>query len=312
MLSRVAENLYWVGRYVERAENTARIVNVNAFLLLDLPKGTETGWQPLITITGDEEQFLARYEGYDERSVVRFLIGDAHNPGSMLSSLGAARENARTIRDMIPREAWEQINELYLYGRENLQSGVSKRGRYPYLRHIIAGAQTLTGMLAGTMNTGAGYSFLRIGRNLERADMTTRIIDVRSASLLPGETSGLRPFSNIQWMSVLKSITGYQMYRLKMQGRVRRSDVLRFLLQDDEFPRSFYHCIRQVRTAVAGLPRSAGPLRALGRLERESQRAELGELSQLALHELIDELQVGLGQVHDALADTYFLRPGTE
>ena len=144
MLSRVAQNLYWLGRWVERAENTARLVSVNANLLLDLPRGIAPGWQPLVAITGGEADYRKRYDGYEERNVVRYLVGDASNPSSILSSLVSARENARTIRDIVPREAWELINELYLYGRDNLQGGLSKRGRHAYLAHVIETSQAIT------------------------------------------------------------------------------------------------------------------------------------------------------------------------
>ncbi len=307
MLSRVAENIYWLGRYIERAENTARIVNVNAHLLLDLPKGFSPGWQAIIAITGFDKQYRERYEAFDERNVIKFLVGDTNNGGSILSSLAAARENGRTIRDFVPREAWEEINELYLFAKDHLQSGLSKRGRYRYLKRIFRSSQTLSGLLAGTMNHDAGYDFLRTGRNLERADMTTRIIDVRTASLLPDETLGLRAFENIQWMSVLKSLTAYQMYRRKMQVRVRRVDVLRFLFQDREFPRSFYHCLSDVEASLARLPHNEAPLRILGRLKRAVEGADLATLSPAGLHELIDQLQIDLGHVHDEIALNYFL-----
>jgi len=309
MLSRVAENLYWLGRYVERAENMGRIVEVNANLLLDLPRGIATGWEPLIAITGGREEFLARHDEYSERNVVRFLIGDADNPGSLVSSLSAARENARTMRDFLPREAWELINELYLYARDNLSAGLSRRGRYAYLKHVRREAQSLTGLLLGAMNHDAGQHFLAIGRSLERADMTTRIVDVRSASLLPEETSGLRPFENIQWMSVLKSLTAYQMYRRKMQVRVRRVDALRFLLLDDEFPRAFYQCVHVADGHVAALPRDDTPRRQLSRVMRLVQGLDIAALAESneALHRHIDDLQIALGDVHHALQRTYFL-----
>jgi len=185
MLSRVAENIYWMARSLERAEDTARLVNVTTHLALDLPKQVSFDWELLLHITGYSEIFRNHYGVADDRNLVRFLVGDALNPGSVISSLGNARENARTIRDSIPREAWEQINNLYLKCKGNLQFGLSRRGRYDYLHWTILGAQTITGMLAGTMTHDVGYDFLRMGRNLERADMTTRIIDVRTASLLP-------------------------------------------------------------------------------------------------------------------------------
>ena len=149
-------------------------------------------------ITGYSELFRDHYGVADERNLVGFLVGDTLNPGSVIYSLNNARENARTIRDIIPREAWEQINNLYLKCKGNLQSGLSRRGRYDYLHWTILGVQTITGMLAGMITHDAGYGFLRMGRNLERADMTTRIIDVRSVNLLSGEVDGfvtLREYS---------------------------------------------------------------------------------------------------------------------
>ena len=309
MLSRVAETVYWLGRYMERAENTARIVSVNANLLMDLPKGMAPGWQPLITITGSEALFEKRYAGYEERQVVRFLLGDTENPGSLIACLGMARENARTVRDILPREAWEAINELYLFARDNLQSGLSKRGRYAYLKGTFGAVYAIAGMLDRTMNHDVGYDFMRIGRDLERSDMTTRIVDVRSASLLPEETARRRPFENIQWVSVLKSLSAYQMYRRSMQVRVRRADVLRFLLLNDVFPRSVYRCVAVVEGCMTRLPHNEPPLRALGRLKRWLQGTDVGALEQVDLHEFIDQIQLGLGAVHDETATRYFLVP---
>ena len=307
MLSRVAQNLYWLGRYLERADNTARVVRVNANLLLDLPRCIAPGWQPLIEITGSDRLFRERYPDYEERHVVRFLLADPAHSGSILSSLRWARENARTIRDIVPREAWEQINELHLFAEENLQLGLSKRGRYAYLKHLLRSTHALTGTLASTMSHDAGFDFLRIGRRIERGDMTTRIIDVRSASLLPTETSGLRPFENIQWMSVLKSLSAYQMYRRQMQLNVRREEVLRFLFQDDRFPRAVYSCLSAAAASLARLPHQSGPARALDGLQQRVRTTDVASLSQSALHDFIDRLQVGLGEVHAEISHAFFL-----
>lgn len=306
MLSRVAETIYWMARYIERAENTARLINVNGHLLLDLPRRVRLGWAPLIDITGSDELFYSRYEEADERHVVRFLVTDTINSGSILGSLHLARENARTIRDIIPREAWEQINQLYLQTRENTASSQGRRRREEYLRQVILGAQTITGMLAGTMTHDAGYDFLRMGRNLERADMTTRIIDVRSASLLPGLSEELTPFENIQWMSVLKSLTAYQMYRREMRLRVRRPDVLAFLLQERRFPRAFYHTLCEVENCLANLPHNEKPLGSLARLQKKVLNAKPQKLHQEELHKFIDQLQLGLARLHNQIAATYF------
>ena len=312
MLSRVAENLYWMARYVERAENTARLVNVNAFLLLDLPRGIAPGWAPLIAITGSEDIYRRHYDHCDERTVVKFLINDTHNSSAILGSLEAARENCRTVRDIVPGMAWEQLTELLLYARENAQSGIGKRGRHSYLKAIIGGSQRLTGMLDSTMIRDAGYQFMRIGRNLERADMTTRIVDVRTESLLPDDAPDLRPFESIQWVSVLQSLSGYQMYRRAMQMQVKRSEVLRFLLNDTQFPRSVMHCLQAVDESLGALNVDRSSINALRKLTRLLSRAKMDLLKQDELHAFIDNLQLGFSDLHARMSQTYFLPPAAQ
>ena len=307
MLSRVAENIYWMGRYVERAENIARLINVNAFLLLDLPKGIAPGWEPLIAIGGQAPVYEVRYKDYSERNVVKFLIGDQDNHGSILTSLHMARENCRTIRDIVPKATWEMLTELNIHAREDLHAGLTKKGRHAYLKRIIEGSQLLTGMLGSVLARDEAWSFLRMGRNLERADMTTRIIDVRTASLLPDDASELHPFETIQWMSVLKSLSSYHMYRRRMQVRVRRSEVLRFLFQDTGFPRSFLHCLQTVEQEIGNLPRNQACRDAIRELLDKVQDTKVEQLKQDRLHLFIDQLQLGLGRVHDTLAAGYFL-----
>lgn len=306
MLSRVAENIYWMARYIERAENTARMIMVNTNLILDLPKGVMPGWQPIIEILGCEESFQEQNSDFEERTVLKFLIADVNSSNSILSALRLARENARTIRDIIPREAWERINDMYHSAKSNAQSGYSRKGRYAYLQQIIQGAQTNTGLLAGTMLHDMGYDFLKIGRNLERADMTTRIIDVRSADLLT-EHESLTPFENIQWMSVLKSLTAYQMYRRTVQERVNRPDVLKFLLKDKTFPRSFFHALLEVKSCLKHLPRNESLIGKLNEVGKKVLRVDQAILKQDELHQFIDELQLGLAELHNGISDNYFL-----
>jgi len=246
MLSRVANNIYWMSRYLERAENTARLINVNTHLLLDLPSRVKLGWEPIIDMLSFREQFYAKYEVADEKNVITFMLTDLDNPGSILSALSAARENARTVKEILPTEAWEQINEIYLFVTENKAQAFSRRTRYDYLKKIIKANQSIVGLLAGTMTHDDAYSFMRIGRNVERADMSTRIIDVRTASLLPDVNEDSQAFSNIQWMGVLKSMSAYQMYRREVRVRINREDVLEFLFLDARFPRSLLHSLEQI------------------------------------------------------------------
>lgn len=305
MLSRVAENIYWMARYLERAENTARLIMVNTNLLLDLPKTNPLGWQPIVNILGCEKTYQEQQQDYNERTVLKFLISAPDNNNAILNSLRLARENARTIRDIIPREAWERINDLYQTARSNAPSGYYRKGRFDYLQSIILNVQTITGLLAGTMLHDMGYDFLKMGRNLERADMTTRIIDVRSADLLP-EHEEMTPFENIQWMSVLKSLTAYQMYRRTIQERVSRPFVLRFLLKDKQFPRSFYHALLEVKDCLKHLKRNEPAVEVLNEVGKKVLRADQAILKQNELHQFIDELQLGLGELHDAISNTYF------
>ena len=254
MLSRVVENVYWLSRYLERAENTARIINVNAHLLLDLPKGIAPGWLPLVDISGSRADFDAKHSKHDERDVVHFLVADPENPGSLSSSLHMARENARTLREILPTEAWEMLNGFHAEFTRDLTAGLSKRTRFTFLTQVVESLQKMSGVLDGTMNRNAAHTFLMLGRNLERADMTSRIVDVRSAQLLPLDTPELRPFDTVQWMSVLKSLSAYQMYRVAVRSRVRRADVLEFLFATSSFPGPACSVSNQVEALVQTLP----------------------------------------------------------
>ncbi len=312
MLSRVAENLYWMARQIERAENTARLVSVNAFLLLDLPPGIAPGWQPLIAITGMEDDYRERYGDYTERNCVKFLIADSDCPGSIISSLAGARENCRTVREILPRTTWEAITELYLFAKEHAQSGIGKKGRHTYLERIIEGSELITGMLGSTLMRDEVYQFLRIGRHLERADMTTRIIDVRTVNLLPEGATELRPFETIQWMSVLKSLSAYHAYRRKMQTRVQRSEALRFLLKDTTFPRALVFCLQALEESLGTLTNHRPALKMVRQLVKILEHAKVEDLKQQELHGFIDELQLGFIEIDQALAASYFLREEAE
>jgi uncharacterized alpha-E superfamily protein len=310
LLARVVENVYWLSRYLERAENTARIIGVNTNLLLDLPGGIAPGWLPLVDISGNRAEYDAKFAGKasraEEREVVQFLIADQDNPGSICSSLAMARENARTLREILPTEAWELLNQFFAEFSKDLVTGINKRTRFEFLKRIVITLQTIAGMLDGTMNRNDAHTFLSLGRNLERTDMTSRIVDVRSAQLLPVETPELRPFESVQWMSVLKSLSGYQMYRLKMRTRVKRTDVLQFLLRDDQFPRSCQFCLTQLGNSLTPLPRSEGVMDVLDTAATFIERAPLATLDQPGLHELIDRIQLHVNNVHNMIAEIYF------
>ncbi|MDH5423528.1 MAG: alpha-E domain-containing protein [Gammaproteobacteria bacterium] len=309
MLSRVAEEIYWAGRYIERAENTARLIRVNSNLVLDAPTVVSLGWEPLITITGLEGSFAEHYKNPTERNVVKFLIGDTHNPSSILSSLAFARENFRTVREIIPRTAWQSLNKLYLFAKESVQAGLTQKGRDDYLEGIISGSQQLNGLLASVMYHDEAWHFLRIGKDLERAEMTTRIIDVRSSDLLTDSDelfnhSGL---SSIEWISVLKSLSAYAIYRREIDVQVRRTPILEFLFNNSRFPRAVSYCLDSVEESVGTLAHNTKPLKALRSVVRQLNTQKMENMKQDVLHQYIDELQIKLWKFHTALAKQYFL-----
>ena len=312
VLSRVAERTYWLGRYLERGDATGRLVTVNANLLMDLPVRVALGWHPLIAITGSEEVFAALYGGGEaatERNVCRFLTADARNPGAIIRSLAAARENARNIRERMPSITFEYINELYIFARSALPAATSRTRRRDALEGISRRVQQLEGFLSQNMLHDAHWEILRLGNHVERADMTTRIIDVRSADLFASRHA-LAPFADIQWRSVLRSAFAMQSYNASVRGPVTAPRALEFLFKDERLPRSYLRCLRSVRRSLLALPRRRQPVRlcnaAIDMIET-TDVARMGEPEQApALHDFIDQCQLRLGELHQAIDNAYF------
>ncbi|MDH3201367.1 MAG: alpha-E domain-containing protein [Myxococcales bacterium] len=307
MLSRVAERTYWAGRYLERAENTARLVNTYGSLLLDLPAQAGVRWSQVLQIVAAEEAFAARYSGSAEKDVLEFLLADADNPGSIVSSLSSARENFRTSREVIPREGWERINELYLMGQRDLPRAVGQRRRFETLADCVSRCQQITGLLSGTMSHGDAYRFLRMGNYLERADMTSRVVDVAAATLARDDPT-LARYENTLWMTVLRSLSAYQMYRQYVRRRIAADEVVGFLLADAQFPRSVAHALDALRRSVEAIARGEASLGVLDELQSQISIKRGSHMTGAELHNYIDQLQQGFGKVHTAISAEWFLR----
>jgi len=306
MLSRVAHRLYWIGRYIERAESSARLVRVYSDLFLDLPQGTGMGWSAVLEINGvDEAYSLAGGHPDDAKAIVRFLLVDEANSSSLLSSLAHARENARATRDVIPMEAWRVLNELYLTASDQLPRAVREQNRRRVLEDMIRRCQLVGGLMSGTMSHGNAYQFARMGWHLERADMTTRIIDVAAALLMTGREE-LAPFDNTLWMTVLRSLSGYQMYRQYVRRRVTGADVIGYLMTDALFPRSVAYCVNDVANAVSCLPRGSAPARRCEAIRKLQHAADPAQLDPTALHAYIDQLQLAFAGLNDEVFSTWF------
>ncbi len=307
MLSRVAENVYWMARYLERAEDTARLINSMTNLLLDLPQEVEMTWYELIKVVGAQDHFKELYEDKrDERSVMRYLITELRNPSAIVVCINGARENARVTRDIIPNEVWEQANELFHYTAEYAKGSISRRKRNDFMDGLIRRCQTMTGVMMGTLSHDAAYQFLRIGRNLERADMSSRIIDVAAGNLLSDAEDFNPAFATVRWINVLKSLNAFQAYRLEGYLGVNGDDVLDYLFHQEHFPRSMGHSLKSVGGCLSNIPNPRVPRRQLNLLIKKLEEVNTKRMKRSSLHKFIDQFQVDIDQLHVAIADTYF------
>ncbi|MDR2213764.1 MAG: alpha-E domain-containing protein [Pseudomonadales bacterium] len=312
MLSSVAERIYWLGRYLERVENTARLVNVYASMLLDLPRDTNIGWGTLIDIIGCNEAYEKTKDSLEEKPIIRFLLADTRNGSSLMSSVIAMRENARTTREIIPAEAWELINNLYLHMKDSIARTGSRRGRQQLLETVVGECQRIFGLVAASMNHDSTYAFVQLGRKVERADMTSRMVDVGSISLLPefnrdaNQRQLLEPYENVVWMNVLRCLGGYQAYRQAARNHVRGEDVVRFLLQDTEFPRAIGYCLNDIDKYLRLLPNHDEVLQAVARVKKITTTVSVSELLERGLLDFIDELQISVADIHEAISLAWF------
>lgn len=307
MLSKVAERVYWTARYLERVESTARMVSIYDKLLFDLPKSVKLSWYNLIIINSLEGDFNERYSVHDERNVVKFMLGDESNHCSVITSLQMMRENIRTTRDVVLEETWELVNELSLYVQNNLKTGIGRSQRHEFLDNIIKGCQQILGLLYGNMPHDPAWDFLRIGRNLERADMTSRNLDAGLAEIIGLEDDDSTVNSQqIIWGSVLRSLNAHQSYKRKMRSTVSRGSVLPFLIEDGEFPRSIWHCFDALVASCEKLPRSEHVVKQLKKIQRKVSRKIEYDAPAEDLREYLNDLQIDLASIHDIVRKNWF------
>ncbi|HEY5716474.1 MAG TPA: alpha-E domain-containing protein [Psychromonas sp.] len=305
MLSKLAERLYWMARYIERVENTARLVSVYDHLLFDLPQEVGISWYNLIILNGAEPLFLDRYKNRDERNVVKFLLADDSNPSSLLSSIRALRENVRTSRDLLPQETWEIVNELYIFARDNIKQGINRSRRNQFLEQMVKRCQQINGLLNGTMSRDAASQFLSLGCNLERADMLTRLLDAGAAALLGDLDTDLN-IQEVVWGNVLRSSSAHMSYRRTVRSAVRDRDVVAFLLEDPHFPRSFQFCLNQVRDASGNLPNGGEVIRCIEKSLRAPYDLSKSDALGAKFREYLNQLQLELNEVHTCLSESWF------
>ena len=311
MLSRVADAIYWMNRYIERAENYARFLDVNFNLSLELPPEMATQWKPLIVTTGDWPLYESLYETEEKSKVIYFLGFDEQNPNSIFSSLRNVRENARSVRPDITLEVWEQVNYLYyLVKEQTVRKRWQKKDPRGFFDEVRKGCQLLYGIFDATISRNDGWHFGKIGQLIERADKTSRVLDVKYHMLLPDAKSVGSPLDLIQWAALLKSVGAYDMYR-KRFGKLTVSSITEFLILDKVFPRSMLRCLIQAELSmhtITGSPTgySNSAERQLGLLKAQLEYADLNEIINSGLHEYLDNFQNRLNNVSNAIFESFF------
>ncbi|HUB88687.1 MAG TPA: alpha-E domain-containing protein [Dyella sp.] len=309
MLSRVADNLYWFSRYVRRAENMARLLDVNGQIQLDLPRGAHIAWRPLVNTLGAGAEF-ERLHGADtptEVDVVHFLLVEPDNPVSLRNVVNHARETLRTVRETLPQDCWVAINDLHLYIESNPERAGSRRHRPEFLGRIIDGCMHVSALLTSNVSRDTGYQFLRLGTAIEQADMTSRIIDTAAAGLIQARSDDdAEAFQAMQWMGVLRSLAAYQMYRRQLRQKVSVELALEFLLKNREFPRSVLFCLSRIQGILPQMP----PRKQVEQVFRGAMGlvfdANPSRLAAVGPCAFVDRLQQELSALHGAVHESYF------
>ena len=300
-----------MNRYLERAENYARFMDVNYNLSLELPPNEEEQWKPLVVITGDWPLYDSLHPKAEKDKVIHFMAFEKQNPNSIYNCIVNARENARAIRTEITKEVWEQINALYYL----VKSGSEKKKRSDadlrqFFTEIKNGCQLLYGMYDATISRNEGWNFAKLGQFIERADKTSRVLDAKYHFLLNspnqvGSTSDL-----IQWAALLKSVSAYDMYR-KKYGKLTSSCIAEFLILDRDFPRSILNCLIRAEHSIITLSGGSSGFsneaqKQLGALKAQLEYTAIDDIIIHGIHEYLDGIQQKLNGISTAIYEAFF------
>jgi uncharacterized alpha-E superfamily protein len=315
MLSRVAESIYWMSRQVERAENLARFLEVTHNLSLDQSGAVVDAWTPLVEITADQKLFRERYPEANAETVTQFLAFDLEYPNSMLASLQMARENSRSVRESLSSEVFEQLNGFYHFVN-NAAKQPTLESPSDFLNEVRRIAIQWTGVLESTMPRDLGWHFANVGRLLERADKTSRILDVKYFNLLPSYADVGTAVDDLQWSALLLAISAFEAYR-REHHLVEIEKVVHYFLFHDQFPRSISFCIAGVHQSLGQIEfRSISDQPGVAhqrilKLNHRLGHTQVKEVMAGGMHQFIDSLQVELNEIGKALDLDYFHSPVT-
>ncbi|MEN1681191.1 MAG: alpha-E domain-containing protein [Planctomycetota bacterium] len=311
MLSRVADSIYWMSRYIERAENVARFIDVNYSLTLGEDVNGGPQWAPLVYTTGDQKLYEELYGEPSREGVLRFLAFERKNPNSILACVSAARENARSVRESITAPMWERINRFYWMVRDASGDSTLLAEPTDFCDEVKLASHALVGHAYTTMSHGEAWHFLRVGRLLERADKTSRIVDVQYYHLLPSATDVGSPVDLVRWNALLKSTSALTMYR-RQHGRITPESVADFLILNRDFPRAMRFCVTRVQDSVNVITGNRPGTftcrteQLAGRLRSEMDYTAVADVIREGLHEYIDRFQASLNAIGEALQRDFF------
>jgi len=302
MLARVASPLYWLSRYIERAEVTSRLAIAASDTILDLPDGLPYDWESLMQVFGSEDSG----QSFAEAEVMEQLILSLDHPGSIRSSIASARENARVTRDLIPKDAWVALNELHGVLERQSFAGFDRSIRIRLLKQVIAGCRLWHGCLMSNQARDLGWLFLRLGDRIEHADMVSRLVDPRVTQMVPGEVSRWSSYEAIGWQNLLSALGGVELYRHSANNRLRRGDVLRFVLRDPAFPQSMVSSLNRIQICLNTIPHQRVPVDLVSGITQGLEVLDLDRLSPDLLTENMDWIQKGLESLHERISAEYF------
>ena len=302
MLARVAEHLYWLSRYVERAEATARLAIAASDTILDLPDGVPYDWESLMQVFGSGDS----NPGISEAEVMEQLVLGLEHSGSIRASIAAARENARVTRDLIPKDAWVALNELHgLIERQSFAS-FDRSSRIRLLKQVISSCRLWHGCLMASQARDLGWLFLRLGDRLEHADMVSRLVDPRVTQMVPGASTRWTSYEAIGWQNLLSALGGVELYRHSARNRIRGSDVLDFVLRDTKFPQSMASALDRVGQLLGDLPHQRVSPDLIKGIVGGLEELDLERLTPDLLTQNMDWIQQGLVSLHEHISSEYF------
>jgi uncharacterized alpha-E superfamily protein len=307
MLSRVADSLYWMSRYLERAEHTTRLVDVTLNLLLDQSVTTaEHRWAVALASMN-----LPSMDTSDAYQVTQTLTFNVKNKSSIVSSINAARENARQIREQISSEMWEQLNRLYLQARNTGINDIWNSGPHEFFRHVKEGIHLFQGITDSTMSHGEGWRFIQLGRFLERASATAALLDAHFAGLSGVETAMVDKGDYLEWVSLLKSCTAFEAYCKVYTANLRAESITEFLLLNADFPHSIRFSADMLQAGLSAIAettqthKASRANRLAGRLRASLSFAQIEEIMENGLHFYLEDIQRQCMQIHEAIYQNY-------